>query len=537
RALAGRLALMRALRPLGHRWPSRQYAELDEEATVDATAQLRAVLPQVMYPVFRPRRERWYDLELVLEDDAAIELWADSLREFAQALRETGAFRLVRSWRLRMPARSAQHGRPLLENAAGALMPCAHLVGHGVRRQVMFATHGSSARWLDGSYAETIRPWAQDDSVVLLQLMPPERWAQTRLGEPHGFASAGHAGASAASLKVHTLWWQTGFEPEAKGLLPVPTVSLQPVALNEWARMQMARGRQCPVYLLDPTRKPAAADATPHLSTTHDFERAIGQLRRVSPPAFQLAVSLCTSVFTIPVARLVQAAKFDGSAHQGADPGADQSVLAELLQSGLVRARQPAAGEVSQFASTQYYEFRPEAQQLLLRSLRDADARQIAHEIRAQVSRYLQQISGSAVSTSQLVPDAQGSYDLPEWAQPFAEVASSLLGPPPDVRTAQAVFEAFERSQAPSIVGAVARLAASGRALEPAAIEPVLWQHLLSAQLIQQDAQGRWLFEPHIAALLKQLDERQPLLGARILWVDDKPENNQREGAQLKDWG
>jgi esterase/lipase superfamily enzyme/CheY-like chemotaxis protein len=99
------------------------------------------------------------------------------------------------------------------------------------------------------------------------------------------------------------------------------------------------------------------------------------------------------------------------------------------------------------------------------------------------------------------------------------------------------VFDAFERTQAASIVGATARLAASGRTLQPDAIEPALWQNLLSARLIHQNADGQWLFEPAIASLLVQLDEEEPLLGARILWVDDKPENNEREGARLQGWG
>ena len=530
RALAHRLPLMRALRPLSQRWPSRQFEELDEERTVDATAQLREVLPDHVSPVFRPVRERWFDAELVLEDDAAIELWADTLREFAQMLRETGAFRLVRSWRLRLAAPAKKPARDQLENAAGARVASVHLSGSGVRRLVIFATHGSSSRWLDGRYARVLEPWVRDGSVLLLQLMPPARWAQTRLGEPHGFAHAPKAGAAAASLEVNMQWWKVDFEPGTKGLLPLPTVPLDDAALGDWARMQMARGRQCPVYLLDPSVKPVREDNAPiELASPRDFERAVAQLRQVSPPAFHLAVSLCTSVFTLPVARLVQ------SASQG--PGGDQSVLAELLQSGLVLARQGQGDEVRSFTSTQYYEFRPLARQILLRSQRDADAQQLARDIQAQVSQYLRQISGSPVSTSQLIPDDNGSYDLPEWAQPFAEVATSLLGGPGDLPSPQQLFSAFERRQPPDIVGAAARLAATRQPLVPDRIDPALWQVMRESRLVQADTDAGWVFVPEVVASLIDLDTRSPLLGARIAWVDDAPKGNKKPAQVLLDWG
>src|SRR5207248_2859039 len=94
-----RLNLARALRPFHKRRPSRQRQELDELRTVETTAELGGYL----LPVFRPLNERWFDVDVVLEDDPAIALWRDTMRDFCQMLGDTGAFRDVRSWRLRMP--------------------------------------------------------------------------------------------------------------------------------------------------------------------------------------------------------------------------------------------------------------------------------------------------------------------------------------------------------------------------------------------------------------------------------------------------
>jgi hypothetical protein len=59
------------LRPFRQRWFSRAEWELDEQRTIEATAELSGSL----YPVFRPLQERWFEVHVVLEDDPAIALW------------------------------------------------------------------------------------------------------------------------------------------------------------------------------------------------------------------------------------------------------------------------------------------------------------------------------------------------------------------------------------------------------------------------------------------------------------------------------
>ena len=70
-ALPGRLNLARALRPFRQRRPSVNELELDEVRTVETTAELNGYV----LPVFRPLRERWFDVDVVSEDDLAIALW------------------------------------------------------------------------------------------------------------------------------------------------------------------------------------------------------------------------------------------------------------------------------------------------------------------------------------------------------------------------------------------------------------------------------------------------------------------------------
>jgi esterase/lipase superfamily enzyme/CheY-like chemotaxis protein len=478
RSLAHRLEVMRAMRPFCQRWPSRQFSEIDEEQTVEATAQWGRLVPGLVLPVFRRREERWFDVELVAEDDDAIEVWAETLRDFCQVLRDTGAFRSVRAWRLRMAADAGEPSRTVLENATGAQVPVGHLTGAGVRRLVIFATHGASVRWLDGSYADVLAHWLRDCSAMMLQLTPADRWSQTRLGEAHGRCSASQPGAVAAALDVHPDWWNLDVDPEDKSLLPLPVVPLAPAALDEWAHMQMSRGRQSPVYLLDPTLRTPPRAALAPMSLAKDFQRAIDELGRVSPKALQLAVWLSPTAFTIPVARLVQDSQFGAST--------DQRALADLLQSGLVYASTRREDN----SSSLQYDFKDGAREILMRSLRDEDAKQVARDLRRRVSEYISTLAGSANTSEQLVPDERGSETLPDWAEPFADAEAALLGMPRG---------AGERRAVPS-----PQEARPGDEAEPAEVLPPAGSELE---------------------------------GLSILWVDDIPANNAVPERQLRDAG
>jgi len=104
KALTNRLHLARALRPFRQRWPSHHEFEIDEQRTVEATADLHGFF----YPVIRPLRESWFTVDVILEDDPAIDVWRDILVDFSQMLRETGAFLDVRTWRLRVGSNGAE---------------------------------------------------------------------------------------------------------------------------------------------------------------------------------------------------------------------------------------------------------------------------------------------------------------------------------------------------------------------------------------------------------------------------------------------
>jgi len=494
RMLPDRLGLMRALRPLTQRWPSASALEIDEEGTVEAIARMGA--HQSIVPVFRTRGERWFEVELVLEDDASVELWADMLREFAGVLRNGGMFRAVRLWRLRtknLPSHDAY-----IENAGGARMPVTAFLGKAARRLIIFASNGASARWSDGRYTDVLEFWTRDNAVLLLQLSPPSRWARTRLGEPHGLASTTVPGASATALRVDGDWWRMP-QPEAgETLMPLPVADLTPSSLGQWAAMQMARGRTQPAYLLRRSQhdqgaslRVPGAQKSPALS----IERMIASLQYESPNSVRLATLLSTAPFTVSVARLVQAIEFKGDT--------DPTMLAELMRSGIVVDVTRLPGSDATVAAT-YFRVRPEAAEHLLRAMRRSEAAELGREIQRRVSAHLAALAGSTARSLELIADEAGRRRLPAWAQPFAHVAMSLLGLPETAQAMEARFQRCIDSLPSEAVRALADMAAKNR-LAPDRLAPALWTRLSSYGLIYKSVDGSWTFAPGVRDLFGAL--------------------------------
>jgi N-acyl amino acid synthase of PEP-CTERM/exosortase system len=492
-ALQQRLQLARALRPFRERWLSRSAFELDERRTVETSAELGGTI----YPVFRPVQEPWFDVELVLEDDPAIELWRDTLHDFCQMLGDTGAFRAIRTWHLHMQepgvASADRFPAAYLESPAGARVATRTLAGRGVRRLILFATHGDSPAWLDGRYVRVIAPWLASASVAILHLFDRPRWKEGKLGEPSGLGIAPEPGVATANLRVERSWW-TLSEAE-DGLLPVPATLLTPEGLGDFALMQMARGRACPVFLLDPN--PLLAQDFALDGTAPTFERAVALLRDSSTDAFLLAVYLSSGAFTLPVARLVQESMFGINARQ--------SHLAEVLLSGLVFVRSPQTGGSE--PNERYFEFHDEARAILLGSLREADAKQMAQELEDRVSRHLEQIRMRGITLRALVPDANGHYDLPAWAQPFARFGVALLDPSGQIQAIRQRVEALRARLSPGLLSLVGQLAAStlqGKRLDPRTMTEEFWQIFLDSGLVAQDSTGQWRFLPGVETLLAE---------------------------------
>jgi len=518
RTLPDRLALVRALRPFRREYHSLDL-ELDEARTAELTAEMRAGTGGGVFPVLRPCQERWFEAHIVVEDDPAIDLWAAPLREFGDLLRHVGAFRLVRTWRLRLDPSSPQDlVRARLASPAGGLSSLGSL---GTSRQlIFFASHGLSARWTDGTYAGLLASWTAS-SIVLLHLQPRRRWSQTALGEPHALARSLQPGSSNRALELETFWWRPGPDVEDGQAIGLPAITLEPAALETWARTLMGLGRQTETFLLAPGTTHADHPAETRALDEPNLQRALTTLQERSPAAYDLAMMLANAPFTLPVARLVQEVMHGGDS--------DFTVLAELMLSGIVAAR---CADDTVARDTTYYVVREEFRPLLLQSLRGSDADGLANALDERISKHLSDTAGRSIHFAALIAHPDGQAKLPTWAQEFAHITVAL-GNRLTSAQREDEWENILDALDDSVIGGMARLARADFALSAETIVEWLWHHLDDPRLTRLEPSLELKFQPLVAAHLRSRLAEQPYLGLEILWVDDNPENNDHIGSRL----
>ncbi len=443
------LRIARSVKPLQQQRFSTRSMELDEERTAELTAQVRLSYGQGVSLALRPQRERWYDLHLILEDDPYAEIWAPMLRDFRRIMSDTGAFRSVRQWRLRLgpdgraktePSRSGALDRKVLDNPAahdskvvgatlestsGQRLPLQGLVANR-ESLILFASHGESHHWLTGVYHECLKKWA-NASLALLHLMPPARWSRMMLDTPQGIAWSRQPGDPAAALGFE--WYlrpeEDSAESSADQPLIVPVTSVEPKVLGDWASMQMGLGQgheayafrhadRVPAQDLEQPRSVIRIDAAAARRRRAEVaDVALSNLRTRSQEAFELAMYLVHAPFTLPVARLVQEVmlKPDGAA------------LATLVMSDLVRIKDGASSDKIEMT---YFELTEAIREDLQSRLLKSDVEMLRDSLQDRLSAKLRGLVNREITFDVLVEDASGLELLPDWAQPFARFGTEV---------------------------------------------------------------------------------------------------------------
>ena len=93
--LADKRGLIKALRPLTRKAPSKDRVEFDEIRTV------RQIADQRIWQIFtRPALERQVEIDLVIEESPSMLFWSSVVDEFCHLVESTGVFRKVNFWSL-----------------------------------------------------------------------------------------------------------------------------------------------------------------------------------------------------------------------------------------------------------------------------------------------------------------------------------------------------------------------------------------------------------------------------------------------------
>jgi len=327
RALARPLDIARALRPLVRRVAAPDLPQrLDEESSIR-----RLIEAEDWTLAFRPQSRPWLDLSLVIDVTSSMRIWQRMVRELHELLARFGAFSDLRLWRLDADPRD---GGPRLRTGAGEQARSHRELLNPARASLILVVSDCMAPlWQRPSISEWLDHWGRVHPLGLLQVLPDQRlWAQGALGTAARWAVSPVSAASPnAGLRRRFLSAPLDETDGKRVVVPLPMTTLDPGRLRAWAGLVAGISTtELVAFSLRAEARP------PEEPVPVGWEvRLEAFMSSATPMARRLASLLAAAPLRLPVIRLVQRALL---------PGSDQTHLAEVFLSGLIRRVWPPGG-------------------------------------------------------------------------------------------------------------------------------------------------------------------------------------------------
>ena len=414
-AIADPMDLAKALRPL-KRWVARpRDVVLAEEATATTFGETELIMP-----VWALARERWLQVDLVVDTSASMAIWRQTATELRALLERQGAFRNVRAWAIDGD-QSAPRLTPLGKTPAGQSVishSAAELVDPGGRRAVLILTDAVGRSWHDGTMMPQLLTWAQSCPLAIVQVLPRRLWHRTAL-DIYPVAGVMRTGARPPFRVLDSGSLTAGNLPSGPPAAWVPVLYLDSAWLGPWAAMAAGTSekpaRMFAVPLYDEQATPAR-QPVPDQDFPADERLRIFQEDTASAEALELAGYLAAAPLSLPVMRLVQHAMLPRS-------GPDH--LAEVFLSGLLVRANPA--DEGGDPDAVLYDFREGVREKLLGGLTRRDSLRVLDVLHG-VSDTIAKRFGGTLDFRVLASRATAGHDaLATESLPFARIAATVL--------------------------------------------------------------------------------------------------------------
>jgi hypothetical protein len=400
-AIAQSLAVGRALRPLLRRRAGCEQV-VDDQASAEHFAEtgLRAI-------VYRPVRERWFDVVLISEQMASMTAWQPVRAQFERVLHEVGGFRNVRTLSLHADAAC-----PEVFGVGGMPVRKDVLQSRTGRTLILVMSDCTSAAWYDGRVGAWLAGLAAQMPLALVQFLPSSMWPNTAVGFAELRVRSPGLASATARLQVNRPPWAEG-EP---GVI-VPVFELAPRMVQSWARMTAGAGHAWSSAALLPLPGGRAVARTHRRDRNAlSVDERVRQFRAIADRDAQLiaAYSAVVRPLTPPVLRVI---------HRAMVPDSSSVALAQVLLGGLLY---PLATpeEARYHPDGVEYEFVDGLREALARTLTAQDI----VKVNLALYGYLVQLSGASFDFTALLADTNGTERLPDAALPFVQFARHQLG-------------------------------------------------------------------------------------------------------------
>jgi formylglycine-generating enzyme required for sulfatase activity len=418
--------------------PSPTQRSLNEEATAVQIAE-----QGVWSPVLEPTPERWFDLAIVVEDSPSLKIWEETIAELQTLVEQQGAFRQVRTWKLRGQGGSRLELFLNRQTNSSRARPADALLAPTERQIVWVVSDCTSDLWDYPRIYTWLEKLGKHSPLAIVQLFPEQLWARTALGigQPMRL-QATVPGATQARLAARAMPLYPGMgeeeeeeeEEEQKensgassqqsaggkqGAIILPVISLEPEPLHRWANVTTGAGDAVVAGLkialdedeLVPQGSPAGVPVPPN-SLTPD-QRVQQFCATASITAQKLAGLMAAVPVSLPVVHLIQKTLL---------PQSRQVHVAEVFMGGLLDAVPPPPDRPNQ--ATQYC-FPEPIREKLLDAVPTPQTTEVIDTVSAYISERLglgtKSFAALIAESPQLAPQQQ------QQIEPFAEIALSTL--------------------------------------------------------------------------------------------------------------
>jgi FxsC-like protein len=396
RALPHALDIARSLRPLKRRLAAGRGLELDLDATVEAYARTRRLIPAMS-----AARERWFDAVVVVDTSPAMALWQDTVGEFVRLLNHTGVFRTVHRWDLSFCADGIS-----MRNPAGRQATPREAVSSDGRRLIIIFSDCAAEAWREPEIWSIARLWAASGPAVLVTPLPPRLWRRTGMNRPAARVHARTPGCAGSGLS-HPQIGPAGEQP-ATGAIPIPAVSLDPASLATWANALMCTSSGgCEAILVPRAPTPGASGRSAAEHQPPIAKRVSGFLATASDNAVKLA-TLCSPFSRISFPLLLLLGRSIDRAVAATD-------IAEVVLSGLFTLDPQDDGSTS-------FRLHGEAKAALAGRLSKRDALRSFNSL----TRSIEEGRGPRRDFLVAAQSARGTQTVPLTTEPFAVASQEL---------------------------------------------------------------------------------------------------------------
>ena len=411
RSFLNPLKIRKAFRPLRRRVPSRRQSVLDVDETVDLITEQLILGREVWIPVMKPERERWLDLEIVIEQSESSMIWQELMHEFQLILSTHGDFRRIRVWYLSV---QGEKFALELERRGKRKKPQHHpkeLCHPEQRGMILLVSDCTSDIWEKGTIYPQLHQWSKTTLLGVVQLFPEHLWRSTWLNQGRKFfAKSGGFGELNAKLRLMGLPRRLRATLRSEPHLLLPILTMSPEMIDQWSRLRTGSAEaRLPVYVfLEPQNYQPEKRVK-----TFDIEQMSAEMRveAFMATASEEAVQLAGMMSAVPVdMRVVNLIRTELL------PEVAPHHVAEVFMSGLMVANQQQPGQ---------YDFTKEVRKIIIGKKRRDELVEVLNIISRAIAEELNRPIRTFRALLTLLP----YYDEAEKDKvlPFARVTIEVL--------------------------------------------------------------------------------------------------------------